>query len=319
MKIASLAAPAMITWQLTRDCDLACLHCCTDSAPGRGLPGELTAPESRRLCEQIVEANVPYVMVVGGEPTIVPHFFEVAETLGQAGVWLKIETNGQRFGDTEAERLSRLPIRSIQISIDGATEETYRKQRPGGSLEKALNACRSVKKCGMPLEITFAPTRLNIHEAERVIDLASELGAFRFNTGRLMRLGTAARLWDRLDLVEPEWENFYSLLERLEQRLAPRLELCFRPFSLEQEFASRLLEPSGTLLVLPDGRVKVAAPLPYIAGDLKTQTLGEAWEAYRAAWEHPKVREGLEALSRDPRTAGQANRWVPLHDMPVGV
>jgi len=28
----------MVTWQLTRDCNLACLHCCTDSAPGRALP-----------------------------------------------------------------------------------------------------------------------------------------------------------------------------------------------------------------------------------------------------------------------------------------
>ena len=45
-----------------------------------------------------------------------------------------------------------------------------------------------------PLEITFAPTRLNIHEAEDVIERARSLGAFRFNTGRLMRIGTAARM-----------------------------------------------------------------------------------------------------------------------------
>lgn len=320
MRIDSFAAPAMLTWQLTRDCDLACLHCCTESAPGKALPAELSRDEAIRLCGQIIEAQVPYVMIVGGEPTIVAHFTAVAETLGKAGVWLKIETNGQTFGDAHAERLSRLPIRSIQISIDGATEETYRKMRPGGSLQKALAACRSVRKFGMPLEVTFAPSRLNIHEAASVMALAVESGAFRFNTGRLMRLGTAARVWDRLDLVEADWKNFYSLLEAKEKELAGRLELCFRPFSLVEELRSRSFEPSGTLLVLPDGKVKVSAPLAYLCADLRTQTLREAWAAYRRAWGHPRVREGLRALSRDPRTAERANRWVMLDDdLPVVV
>jgi MoaA/NifB/PqqE/SkfB family radical SAM enzyme len=45
-RIDSLAAPLLVTWQLTRDCDLACLHCCTDSAPGKRLPDELGREES---------------------------------------------------------------------------------------------------------------------------------------------------------------------------------------------------------------------------------------------------------------------------------
>ena len=112
---------------------------------------------------------------------------------------LKIETNGQRFDASVAERLARLPIRSIQISLDGDTQEVYERQRPGGSLAKAHAACRAARDAGLPLEITFAPTRLNIHEAAAVIERARALGAFRFNTGKLMRIGTAARLWDRLE------------------------------------------------------------------------------------------------------------------------
>ena len=117
---------------------------------------------------------------------------------------LKIETNGQRFDAAVAERLARLPIRSVQISLDGDTEATYARQRVGASLAAAHAACRAVRAAGMPLEITFAPTRINLHEAEQVIERAHSLGAFRFNTGRLMRIGTAARLWDRLEPSEAE-------------------------------------------------------------------------------------------------------------------
>ena len=70
-----LAAPLFVSWQLTRDCDLACLHCCTDSAPGKRLPDELTAAEALELAEKFIASEVPYVMLCGGEPLVVPHFF----------------------------------------------------------------------------------------------------------------------------------------------------------------------------------------------------------------------------------------------------
>lgn len=282
MKIDAYSAPLMVSWQLTKDCNLACLHCCTDSAPGRALPGELTRDEAFRLADQIVEAGVPYVMLCGGEPTIVPWFYDVAGRLADGGVLLKIETNGQNGLD-----LARLRgLRSVQISLDGATQETYAKMRPGGSLEKALATARSVQPF---LEVTFAPTRLNLHEASAVMDLALSLRAFRFNTGKLMRLGTAAKLWARLEPTIGEYEQFLRLLERREKELAGRLELCFRPFSLDEELETRRSEPSGTMLVLPDGKVKTFAALDAVCADLKKDPLLAAWRAYRASWKNLPV------------------------------
>ena len=124
-RIDLLGAPLLVSWQITRDCDLCCLHCCTESAPGKRLPDELDADEAMRVADEIIRVGVPYVMLCGGEPLVVPHFLALAEKLGRAGVRLKIETNGQRFDDAVAERLARLPIRSVQISLDGDTEATY--------------------------------------------------------------------------------------------------------------------------------------------------------------------------------------------------
>src|SRR5262249_56035196 len=82
-----------------------------------------------RLVADIVGNGVPYVMLCGGEPLVVPHFLAVAEALGRAGVALKIETNGQRFDTNIAARLARLPIRSIQVSLDGDTQDVYAQHR----------------------------------------------------------------------------------------------------------------------------------------------------------------------------------------------
>jgi len=311
-RIDLLSAPLLVSWQLTRDCDLACLHCCTDSAPGKRMPNELDASEAMRIASQIVAERVPYVMLCGGEPLVVPHFFALAEALGGEGVQLKIETNGQRFDLDVARRLARLPIRSVQISLDGDSEEVYGRQRPGGSLARAHAACRAVRDAGLPLEVTFAPTRINIHEAEAVVERARALGAFRFNTGTLMRIGTAARLWARLEPSTAQYEAFRALLQRVSTAPAGAMELCYEPFTVAEGLRASLAVPPATLLVLPNGWVKVAAALPQICADLRQQTLRDAWQAYRNAWSGDKVRGLVRDAIDDSVRHAHANTWQTL-------
>ena len=306
-RIEMLSAPLLVTWQLTRDCDLACQHCCTDSAPGKRLPDELSADEALRLASDIVANRVPYVMLCGGEPMVVPHFMEVARWLGKRGVQLKIETNGQRLDATVARQLAELPIRSIQVSLDGDSPDVYARQRPGGSLEKAHAACRAIRNLGLPLEITFAPTRINIHEAGAVIARARELGAFRFNTGRLMRIGTAARHWARVEPSETQYAEFRALLAR--EAAKPGMELCHEPFTMQEGLAQAAAEPPATLLVLPNGWVKVAAALPHVCADLRKSSFGAAWEAYKSAWRGDTMISAVRDAIHDESRHGQANAW----------
>jgi MoaA/NifB/PqqE/SkfB family radical SAM enzyme len=310
--IDSLKAPLVVSWQLTRDCDLACLHCCTDSAPGKRLPDELDAEEAMRVVTEVLRNEVPYVMLCGGEPLVVPHFLRVAEALGAGGVQLKIETNGQRFDAGVAERLARLPVRSIQVSLDGDSQEVYARQRPGGSLAKAHAACRAVRAAGLPLEITFAPTRLNLHEAPAVIRRAREVGAFRFNTGKLMRVGTAARLWERLEPDARQYEDYRALLAREAASIGKEMEICYSPFTLGEGLQASLKEPPATLLILPNGWVKVAAALPQICADLRQEGLADAWAAYCRAWLDSGVVAAARRAVRDESNHADANQWRRL-------
>jgi MoaA/NifB/PqqE/SkfB family radical SAM enzyme len=309
-RIDELKAPLFVAWQLTRDCDLACLHCCTESAPGKRLQDELDADEAMRLVSEMVRNEVPYVMLCGGEPLVVPHFFEIAEALGAAGVQLKIETNGQRFDEAAARRLARLPVRSVQVSLDGDTPEVYERQRIGGSLAKAHAACRAARQAGLPLEITFAPTRLNIDEAGAVIQRARQLGAFRFNSGRLMRVGTAARHWKRLAPPPEAWSALRALFAREAARGG--MEICYEPFSLEEGLRRSLADPPATLLVLPNGWVKVAAALPQVCADLRRCGLKEAWRAYQCAWHETTVEQSVRDALADESRHGLANAWQLL-------
>jgi MoaA/NifB/PqqE/SkfB family radical SAM enzyme len=309
-RIDRLKAPLLVSWQMTRECDLSCLHCCTGSAPGKRLTDELDALQARQLAEQLISNEVPYVMLCGGEPLMVPHFPALAQQLGAAGVALKLETNGQRLDQALIARLAGLPVRSVQISLDADSQSVYVGQRPGGSLQLAHTACRNVRSAGLPLEVTFAPTRLNIHELQPVIERAASLGAFRFNTGQLMRMGTAARRWHKLAPSPQQYRTFRDTLLRARGRAETMdMELSFTPFSIVDALRASLDEPPATLLVLPNGWVKVAAALPHICADLRRHTLAECWARYRAAWRSSTIRTALQAAIDDESTHAESNAW----------
>ena len=315
--IDRLKAPLLVSWQITRNCDLCCLHCCTDSAPGKQLPDELDVHEAMKFAEDIVSNQVPYVMLCGGEPLVVPHFFALAEALGKSGIQLKVETNGQKFDDGIAERLARLPVRSVQVSLDGNTQEVYASQRPGASLDKTHAACRAARAAGLPLEVTFAPTRLNIHEAEAVIQQARALGAFRFNTGKLMRIGTAARFWEKLEPTAEQYQEFRDMLDRQKRILDNEMELCYAPFTLGDGLRESVDDPPATMLVLPNGWVKVAAALPYICADLRVNTLAQAWGFYCGAWRNEEVTKAIQRAIADESSHAAANTWQQVSDTHV--
>ena len=207
-------------------------------------------------------------------------------------------------------RLAALEVRSVQVSLDGDTEETYARQRPGGSLAKAHAACRAIVEAGMPLEVTFAPTKINIHEAGAVIARARELGAFRFNTGRLMRIGTAARHWARVEPEPAAYAPFRALLDR--ESALPGMELCYEPFTMVDALRASLAEPPATLLVLPNGWVKVSAALPHVCADLRQVNLAQAWDTYRAAWRGATMAAAVREALEDEGRHAQANKWQKL-------
>lgn len=307
-RIDALRAPLFISWQITRDCDLCCLHCCTESAPGKPLADELDLREALRVADDIIREEVPYVMLCGGEPLVSPHFLPIAERLGGAGIALKIETNGQRLDPATVTRLARLPVRSVQVSLDADDEDLYRRQRPGGSLARAHAACAAVRAAGLPLEVTFAPTQINIRELGAVLRRAEALGAFRFNTGKLMRIGTAARQWHRLEPGADEYRRFVDTLER-ESGVERAMELCYIPFDIAEALSRTLADPPATLLVLPNGWVKVAAALPHICAELRNTTLAAAWKAYCEAWRDESVRSAARRAIGDDSRHAQANTW----------
>ena len=124
-----LAAPLYIAWQITNECNLACLHCIEESGPGKAFPDELDEAQVFKVLDQIIEQDVPYLSFSGGEPMVHPLFFRMVEHVCASGAQLKIETNGHYLTPQNCERLAALGIKAVQVSLDGASRATFNRMR----------------------------------------------------------------------------------------------------------------------------------------------------------------------------------------------
>jgi hypothetical protein len=144
------------------------------------------------------------------------------------------------------------------------------------------------------------------------MERARGLGAYRFNTGKLMRIGTAARLWHKLEPSREQYRRFRELLDTQATRFGDDMRLCYDPFTIGEALLGLLQEAPATVLLLPNGKVKVAAALPYICADLRRHSLAQAWDAYRSAWRDEALQHAIRLAGQDESRHGDANKWQPV-------
>jgi len=301
------SSPLFIAWQLNSACNLGCLHCCEEA--GHQMPDEMTKEQALDFCRQIAEMNIPYMAISGGEPLLCPHFFDLCQFIRSNNISLKIETNGEFIDEKTACRLAELKMRSVQISLDGAAAQTHERLRLRGDWEKAMAACRTLVSKGVNTEIVFVPTKFNIHEIGEIIDLAYSLGVYGFYTGKIMRIGRAAKNWEILCPSDEEYSKFFEVLQEKTAAYQGKMKVYYYPYDVVEELKYRLECPSASLLVVPNGKVKLIGPLPFICGDLKKQKLSQIWENYKKAWRNTEVIEFAKKVIADPKLLAESNNW----------
>jgi len=296
----ALAAPLYVAWQITNECNLACLHCIEESGPGKAFPDELDRESAMRVIDQLLEHEVPYLSFSGGEPMLHPHFFEMAERVTSHGTQLKIETNGHYLTPDNCRRLREIGVKAVQVSLDGASSATFGRMRVRGEFDKTVAGIRNLVAAGVPVEINFSPASFNVHEAARIVDLAFELGAVSFYSGKTMFTGNAVKAWHHLAVTDEQYAEYFRTLAIKRDEYRGRMRVSYHEAGLLEELRYRLQHPAALLIVLPNGLVKLINALPFVCGDLRTEPLAKVWTNFRRAWHDPRVASFVDELAVDP-------------------
>ncbi|HZO90091.1 MAG TPA: radical SAM protein [Chthonomonadaceae bacterium] len=128
--------PPGIEIEMTNRCNLACIQCLRSLGLKPYKLGDMDFENYKKILAQF-----PYVMNLSlngfGEPMMYKHFFEVVEYSRKERPWCKIGiySNGMLINEEKAYRLMNCGLTELNISIDAAYPDTYRRVRRGGKLD----------------------------------------------------------------------------------------------------------------------------------------------------------------------------------------
>ncbi len=170
-------APVEVSIEVTRRCPLDCLHCYNNlpmnDAAARSQ--ELTFEEHCCLLDELVEAGCLWILYTGGEIFARRDFLDIYTEAKKRGFLITLFTNGTMITPRIADYLADWRPFSIEITLYGATRETYEAltQIPG-SFNRCMTGIRLLLERNLPLKLKTVPTSVNKHEVYEMKRLAEE-------------------------------------------------------------------------------------------------------------------------------------------------
>jgi len=196
----------IVAWEVTRSCNLNCVHCRASSNPG-SYSRELDTVKAMEVLEQIREVGKPIIILTGGEPLLRKDIFALADYGTKKGLRMVMATNGTLITPDIITKTMESGIKRVSISLDGATRESHDSFRQvDGAFERAIQGISYLKEQGIEFQINTTVTKYNLYELEGILNLAVRLGAAAHHIFLLVPTGRAKEMVNQ-ELDAQEYED----------------------------------------------------------------------------------------------------------------
>lgn len=295
MSDARCKIPFRLLILTTMRCITSCRYCYADREAFRGKP-EFGLMLFKRLIREAKECGIEAIQFSGGDIFCRRDAFDLIESTLSAGMYANIPTK-YPLSSSQVERLSRLGLSTIQISIDALNPDVIDTMvARHGYGKKILQTLGYLGEAGIRVRTNTVLTPYNIRDAP---DLARYLAekSYVFKCNFTCYVRSHYRHDDSMFCSPTEVHEFERGFNRVRNEF-PHKAMFFssppvNPYmggEIERAKAfgqrSRCTASRQGVVVLPDGRVTVCEELydneHFIIGDLSKQTLMEIWNSPRA-------------------------------------
>jgi heme b synthase len=285
----------MIAWEITRSCNLSCLHC--RAAAERGpYEGELTTEECFQFIDEIAAFSKPVLILTGGEPLLREDIFEVASYGTHKGLRVVMAVNGTLLDAQMASAAKEAGIQRVSISLDGATSENHDHFRGVvGAYAGAMDGIRYLKEAGLDFQINTTVTKRNLGEIVDILQLAIRLGAVAHHIFLLVPTGRGRELAHE-EVAPEEYERTLTWFAEQDHQVPIQLKATCAPQYyriVHQRGGAKELKGHGESLhtftrgclggisfcfLSHRGDVQPCGYLEVIGGNIRERPFQEIWE-----------------------------------------
>jgi len=153
--------------EITARCNNNCRHCYINLPAGdrKAMGRELKASEITGIALEGVKMGAMSCLITGGEPLLRKDFPEIYLSLKKMGLLVSVFTNAVLVEKEHVDLFCNYPPRDIEVSVYGATRETYEKvTRKPGSFDSFTRGLKMLLDNGIKVRFKAVAMRSNLHE-----------------------------------------------------------------------------------------------------------------------------------------------------------
>jgi 12,18-didecarboxysiroheme deacetylase len=206
----SIDKKPVVVWNMTRRCNLKCLHCYSNS---KNIPyrNELSTEEAKAMIRDLAAFGSPVLLFSGGEPLMRKDLSELARYTVSRGMRAVISTNGTLIKTETAGILKEIGLSYVGVSLDGMRITHDRFRGVDGSFERALRGIRVCRDAGIKVGVRFTINRHNIADVPEIFDLLETENIPRCCFYHLVYAGRGSKLIDE-DLTHDQTRAFLEFV-----------------------------------------------------------------------------------------------------------
>ena len=164
----------VVVWNITRRCNLKCVHCyahANDPTP----VAELTTAEGKKLIDDLAQFGSPVILFSGGEPLVRKDLPELARYAVKKGMRAVISTNGTLITPELARTLKEIGLSYVGISLDGMKAINDKFRGVDGAFMAALEGIRNCQAAGIKVGLRFTINKFNVKEIPHIFTLLRDM------------------------------------------------------------------------------------------------------------------------------------------------
>jgi len=185
----------IVVWNITRACNLKCVHCYNDSGTDKARD-ELLTDQVEAVLDDLAQFGVPSVLFSGGEPLIRSDLFDLIGYANQRGLRTVISTNGTLITADVAKKMKTRGVSYVGVSLDGIGQVNDAFRGIPGAFDRAVQGIRNCQDARVRVGLRLTLTKRNIQDLESLFDLLKEENIERACFYHFVPSGRAATIRD---------------------------------------------------------------------------------------------------------------------------
>jgi len=200
----------VVVWNMTRRCNLKCIHCYSNSAD-IDYPDELTTEEGKKLVDELAAFGSPVILFSGGEPLLRRDLLELAQYARDKSMRAVISTNGTLITKDIAAKLQKVGLSYVGVSLDGIEKTHDRFRGKKGAFAAAIEGIRNCREAGIKVGIRFTVNKHNLADVKEMFQLLRKEKIERLCFYHLVYTGRGSKLREE-DLTHEETRKLIDLI-----------------------------------------------------------------------------------------------------------